>query len=93
MIRPYRDHDLAPLMQLWLKSTTLAHPFIREGLFMKMTGEKVPARYMRSIFPSRKPGFMKSKEASSALSACWKNGSLARCLWRKPIMESRLVQR
>ncbi|MEI7368400.1 N-acetyltransferase [Pectobacterium sp. 1950-15] len=30
MIRPYRDHDLAPLMQLWLKSTILAHPFIRE---------------------------------------------------------------
>lgn len=30
MIRPYRDRDLAPLMQLWLKSTILAHPFIRE---------------------------------------------------------------
>ncbi|WKA62422.1 N-acetyltransferase [Pectobacterium aroidearum] len=30
MIRPYCDRDLEPLMQLWLKSTVLAHPFIRE---------------------------------------------------------------
>ncbi|MBA5602910.1 N-acetyltransferase [Pectobacterium aroidearum] len=30
MIRPYCDSDLKPLMQLWLKSTILAHPFIRE---------------------------------------------------------------
>lgn len=30
MIRPYRDLDLEPLIQLWLKSTILAHPFIRE---------------------------------------------------------------
>ncbi|WP_113626003.1 N-acetyltransferase [Pectobacterium peruviense] len=30
MIRPYRGSDLEPLMQLWLKSTILAHPFIRE---------------------------------------------------------------
>ncbi|WP_225181684.1 N-acetyltransferase [Pectobacterium aroidearum] len=30
MIRPYCDSDLEPLMQLWLKSTILAHPFIRE---------------------------------------------------------------
>ncbi|UUE57608.1 N-acetyltransferase [Pectobacterium aroidearum] len=30
MIRPYCDRDLEPLMQLWLKSTILAHPFIRE---------------------------------------------------------------
>ncbi|ATY88956.1 N-acetyltransferase [Pectobacterium atrosepticum] len=30
MIRPYRDLDLEPLMQLWLKSTILAHPFIHE---------------------------------------------------------------
>ncbi|KFX03786.1 acetyltransferase [Pectobacterium betavasculorum] len=30
MIRPYRGSDIEPLMQLWLKSTILAHPFIRE---------------------------------------------------------------
>ncbi|WP_233968210.1 N-acetyltransferase [Pectobacterium polaris] len=37
MIRPYRDPDLAPLMQLWLKSTTLAHPFIREDYWQEST--------------------------------------------------------
>ncbi|WP_409309534.1 N-acetyltransferase [Pectobacterium sp. B1J-3] len=39
MIRPYRDLDLAPLMQLWLKSTILAHPFIREDYWRESEAE------------------------------------------------------
>ncbi|RYC38095.1 N-acetyltransferase [Pectobacterium zantedeschiae] len=35
MIRPYRGLDLVPLMQLWLKSTILAHPFIREDYWQE----------------------------------------------------------
>ncbi|MEH2922147.1 N-acetyltransferase [Samsonia erythrinae] len=39
MIRPYRSRDLAPLMHLWLKSTILAHPFIREDYWRESEAE------------------------------------------------------
>ncbi|ACX90145.1 N-acetyltransferase [Pectobacterium parmentieri] len=39
MIRPYCDRDLDPLMQLWLTSTILAHPFIREDYWRESASE------------------------------------------------------
>lgn len=64
MIRQWQSENTAPLLSLWLKSTTVAHPFI-DAEYWKENEAMVRDVYLRQ----RKRGYGKMRGNSAGLSA------------------------